>query len=249
MEQRGATEGTARRTAAEADVLVVTVLQRHADTLLRLARRGSLCEDDAADAYQRGVEIFLVNARRLEASSAHSWLFRVVVNEAAAVRKQRLRLVGAPVGMPVDEEARHLPSPEEQVLRREALAHTGEALHALKADELHALMLRADGHSYAEIAAVSGWTFTKVNRALTEGRRRLQARRAAIDAGEECARWRPLFGALLAGSASARDVTGARRHLRGCPACRASVRRLHAEGTAGAPGATRAVGADAAAAA
>lgn len=236
MEQAGAAGGTDRRTAAEADVLVVTVLQRHADTALRLARRGSLCEDDAADAYQRGLEIFLIHARRLEAASAHSWLFRVVANEAAAVRKQRLRLVGPATGEPFDEEARHLPSPEEQVLGREALAHAGEALYALKADELRALMLRAEGHSYAEIAEASGWTFTKVNRALTEGRRRLRARRAAIDAGEECDRWRPLFGALLAGSASARDVTGARRHLRGCPACRAAVRRVHAQAPSTAAG-------------
>jgi RNA polymerase sigma factor (sigma-70 family) len=226
MGQAGVVPETVRRSAAEADLLVVAVLQRHADLLLRASRSGSLCDDDAADAYQRGIEIFLRHARRLEADTAHRWLYRVIRNEAAAVRTQRLRILGPVAVDPAEIEARHLPSPEEQVIGRERLAHASEALGALKADELRALCLQACGQTYGEIAEISGWTRTKVNRALVEGRRRLLARREAIESGQECERWRPLLGAMVSGGASARQLSEVRPHLRNCPACQAKVRHL-----------------------
>jgi DNA-directed RNA polymerase specialized sigma24 family protein len=68
-------DGAAR---VAADDLVVRTVQQHADSLLRLARRHSLCTDDAYDAYQRGLEIFLKHAPRLEPTTAHQWLHTVV---------------------------------------------------------------------------------------------------------------------------------------------------------------------------
>ena len=44
--------------------------------------------------------------------------------------------------------------------------------HRLKPDERRALVLRGEGYSYAEICELNGWTHTKVNRCLTEGRER-----------------------------------------------------------------------------
>ena len=40
--------------------------------------------------------------------------------------------------------------------------------------EIRALLLRAEGYSYAEICELTQWTHTKVNRCLTEGRARLR---------------------------------------------------------------------------
>src|SRR3712207_8727073 len=74
--------------------LIVTTLQRHADSLLRVARRYAACASDAEDAYQRALEIFVRNAGRLEPGSAHKWLHTVVKHEALAVRTQRGKLVG-----------------------------------------------------------------------------------------------------------------------------------------------------------
>ena len=37
-----------------------------------------------------------------------------------------------------------------------------------------ALILQAQGYSYAEIQQLCGWTYTKVNRCLAEGRARLR---------------------------------------------------------------------------
>ncbi len=48
-------------------------------------------------------------------------------------------------------------------------------LAALRADERRALVLQASGYSYAEICALTGWTYTKVNRSLAEGRAKLRA--------------------------------------------------------------------------
>ena len=47
-------------------------------------------------------------------------------------------------------------------------------LPRLKPQERRALGLLAAGHSYKEICAITGWTYTKVNRCVTEGRRRLR---------------------------------------------------------------------------
>lgn len=227
MQHAGRAANGRERSAAEADVLIVAVLQQHADLLLRVARRHSICDDDAADAYQRGLEIFLRNARRLDAATAHRWLCRVVRNEALAVREQRVRHVPAVPVNPDRAEARHEASPEEQVLGREQLAQATEALLRLKDAELHALCLQASGRSYAEIAAESGWTRTKVNRALVEGRRRLLAQCADIDSGRECERWGAVLTALVAGEATAQQLADVRPHLRNCTACRARVRHLH----------------------
>ena len=65
-------------TDAERDALVVEVIRLHADGLLRLARRHSLGNEDAQDAYQRGLEIFLRHAHRLDPDGAPSWLRTVV---------------------------------------------------------------------------------------------------------------------------------------------------------------------------
>src|SRR5688572_20084480 len=43
----------------EAGDLVLATISRHARSLLAVARRYSLCADDAQDAYQRALEIFL----------------------------------------------------------------------------------------------------------------------------------------------------------------------------------------------
>lgn len=223
----GAERCAVEHAPADAEALVVRVLQQHADLLLRFARKHSDCEDDAADAFQRGLEIFLRHSRRLEPETAHRWLYRVIRNEAASIRGQRARELG-PVALDPDRmEARHEPSPEERVLAREARVHQAEALRALKGTELQALWLQASGRSYTEIAAESGWTHTKVNRALTEGRRRAMAQRADIVSGRECERWAGVLGALVAGEATARQLAEVRPHLRGCVACQARVRQLH----------------------
>ena len=56
------------------DALVVSVLAAHAPALLRTARRYSRDADDAQDAYQRALEIFVRRAGRLRRETAANWL-------------------------------------------------------------------------------------------------------------------------------------------------------------------------------
>lgn len=221
--------GTGRpvlRSSEEAQRLVLEVLRVHADSLLRVARRHSLCLDDAQDAYQRAVEIFLRHAATLEEEGAHKWLHTVLKHEAMRVRGGRMRVVSSEDVDFDGHEARDLPDADEQLVRFERTTRSAEALQRLKPQELRALWLKAQGHSYEEIANICSWSYTKVNRCITEGRRSFLDRYADIGSGAECRRWEPVLSAMVDGEAAAKDLTAARPHLRNCPACRARVRAL-----------------------
>src|SRR3954469_20688116 len=148
------------------DDLVVETVTRHAAALLRTARRYSVCADDAHDAYQRALEIFLTRAGRLRRETAVNWLHQVVKHEALAVREARRRLVA------VDElpGAEDGPSPEERVIALDRTARAAEALAGLKSHEVAALWLKAQGLSYDEIAVRQKWTYTNLQVALSRRR-------------------------------------------------------------------------------
>ena len=205
--------------------MVVAMVQTHADGLLRLARRHSICADDAHDAYQRGLEIFLRHASRLDPERAPSWLRTVVKHEAMAVRRMRQRDLG-PSELVADAiEERNAPSPEERAVGSEHVDRAAEALKRCKPQEVRALWLQAEGNSYDEIQEITGWTRTKVNRCLYEGRRAFLARYAGIEAGDECGRWAPLLSALVDGEATTDELVALRPHLRNCGACRSARAR------------------------
>jgi RNA polymerase sigma factor (sigma-70 family) len=213
---------------AQARDLVLHVIAQHADSLLKTARRHSLCADDAQDAYQRTMEIFMRRATTLDPERAHKWVHTVCKHEAMAVRAQRQQLVSSDEPDLDREEARHVPSPEERMVSFDRLRRAAEALQRLKPQELRALWLKAEGFSYAEISEQTGWTYTKVNRCITEGRRAFLMRYERIEDGAECERWLPLLSAIVDGEASPEQLMEVRPHLRHCTACRATVRELHA---------------------
>ena len=66
------------------------------------------------------------------------------------------------------------PGPHERLEDGERVARAARLLARLKPQERRALALQAAGCSYAEIQAITGWTYTKVNRCLAEGRARLR---------------------------------------------------------------------------
>ena len=148
--------------ATRARELVLRVISQHADSLLKAARRHSLCADDAQDAYQRTMEIFMRRAASLDPERAHKWVHTVCKHEAMAVRAQRQQLVASEEPDLDREEARHIPSPEERTVAFDQLRRSAEALQRLKPQELRALWLKAEGFSYAEICEQTGWTYTNV---------------------------------------------------------------------------------------
>ena len=151
------------------------------------------------------------------------WLKTVVKHEALAVRRQRER--AAPVTD--DGELSEPPAPaptHDQAERYERLRHGAEALRRLKPQEVRCLLLRAQGYSYDQICEQTGYSYTKVNRCFSEGRRAFLERVAGIETGAECERLEPLLSALADGEAGAEELASLRPHLKSCLSCRARLR-------------------------
>lgn len=218
-----------RLTEQQAQELVLTTVATHAQALLRVAHRHSLCADDAHDAYQRSMEILLRRAPTLDPKSAHKWLTVVVKREAMEVRRARAEAVTSG-DLDYDTVEAETSSPEERAMSADRATRAAEALQRLKPQELRALWLKALGHSYEEISALTGFSRTKVNRCLAEGRKAFLERYEGIESGEECERWAATLSAIVDGEATAAQLAEVRPHLRNCTACQATLRGLHDSG-------------------
>jgi RNA polymerase sigma factor (sigma-70 family) len=203
------------------------VVRDNAASLLRLARRHSLCDDDAADAYQRTLEIYLRRVDRVDHATAPAWLRTVCKHEAMRLRAARQRVLA---GEEVAWDER--PSPDaadaqERVESLERVARAAEALQGCRPDEARAMLLRADGSSYAEIGELCGWSYAKVNRSLAQGRARFLARFAHIESGAACEGHLPVLSAIVDGEATPDDFLAVRPHLRHCASCRSTLKALY----------------------
>jgi RNA polymerase sigma factor (sigma-70 family) len=212
-----------RPTRTEIEPAARALVERHSGQLIATARRYSLSAEDAEDAYQRGLEIMLTRAPSLQENELVPWLKTVVKHEAFTIRKQRQRaeLAGDP-----ELVSGFGPPTHEQAERLERLRVGVEAMSRLKPQEVRCLLLRAEGYSYKQICDETGWTYTKVNRCISEGRRSFLNRVAGIESGAECERMAPLLSRLVDGEASAEDMAAMRPHLRSCLACRATLREF-----------------------
>ena len=215
----------------EIDPVAFDLIARRGPEILASARRWSSTAEDAEDAYQRGLEILLTKAPTTAEEELVPWLKTVVKHEALAVRRQRER--AAPVTDDGEPSEPRVPAvaTHDQAERYERLRLGAEALRRLKPQEVRCLLLRAEGHSYKQICEITGWTYTKVNRCLSEGRRAFFERLAGIETGSECERLEPLLSALADGEAKADDLAALRPHLRTCLSCRARLREYRAAPT------------------
>jgi RNA polymerase sigma factor (sigma-70 family) len=233
----GGSEGARKRAAVE-------IFARHEQTLRRTARRYSLCADDADDALQRALEILLTKAPTNDPRELIRWTQTVVKHEALAVRRDRERILSGPAAAAGDQGREDwvalIPAeadgPPERAERREAVARSREALKALKPQELRALSLLAEGYSYAEIGEITGFSHTKINRCLAEGRDRFRNFLSRSEDGRRCEEMGPLLSAFCDGEASSDDTAMLREHLHACAGCRATLRAYRA-----APGAAAAL--------
>lgn len=219
-----AARGTRERVAAHA--LVADIARRDGDALLRTARRFSACADDAHDAYQRAMELLLAHAGKIDRAKAVPWLHVVVRREAGAIRRAHDRNVSLDDEDVEEATARLAIQADDQLDTIDLARRAGEALATLKDSEAQALCLRAQGLSYDEIADAYGWSYTKVNRVVTEGRRAFVAHYRAVENGLVCADTTDLVGRFAAGELKPRVALKVRAHLVRCSACRAL---LHAE--------------------
>jgi RNA polymerase sigma factor (sigma-70 family) len=229
-ERRLDPQGAARKRAA------VETYARNEAALLRTARRFSLCVDDAEDALQRGLEILLRKAPSDDPRHLIKWTQTVVKHEALAIRRERENTLAGPAGGKSEHDTEDwvalLPAPNdgppERAERREAIARSREALKALKPQELRALTLLAEGYSYVEIGEITGYSQTKINRCLAEGREKFRKLLARSEGGERCREMQPLISAFCDGEARTEALGELREHLRACPHCRATLRAYRA---------------------
>ena len=90
------------------------------------------------------------------------------------------------------------------------------------------MLLKALGYSYDEIAERTGFSWTKVNRSLTEGRRSFLDRFQQIETGRHCRRFEPVLSAASDGEATSEQTRLLEQHLRACQSCRALLRGYRA---------------------
>lgn len=228
-------QGGPRPSDAARKRAAIELIRHEERTLRRTARRYSVCEDDAEDAFQRALEILLTKAPTDDQRQLIKWMQTVTKHEALAVRRQRERLLGRPPRRSDDDEPDWLelvPSdrdgPADVAERNERIARCREALQTLKPQELHALTLLAEGFSYEEIGERTGWTYTKINRSLAEGRQRFRRSLVSSETGERCTQLELLLSAFCDGESREADTRLVREHLRVCSPCRATVRAYRA---------------------
>jgi RNA polymerase sigma factor (sigma-70 family) len=224
------------RLAGARERATIEMIGRHEAALKRTARRYSLCAEDAEDAYQRALEIALTKAPTDRPQELIRWTQTVTKHEALAIRRKRERLLGNRPSMQQDDGGEDWLSlvpaggsgPGESVVRREAVARSREALRSLKPAELRALTLLAEGYSYAEISSITGYSATKVNRCLAEGRESLRRFLARSEAGELCGEVAPLLSRYCDGELRPGEGEAVGEHLRACASCRAAARAYRA---------------------
>ena len=217
--------------ASERERAAIELIESSGAIVKRTARRYSLCADDADDAYQRALEILLMKAPTTDPQQLVRWMHTVTKHEALAVRRNRERLLSSsPPGDsgedtdPVDLLPALGVGPADTALSREHIARSSEALHALKPQEVRTLILKAEGYSYAEICKLTGWTFTKVNRCMAEGRKRFLEVYESIEEGRRCDELSADLSAYCDGEADGESAEALRRHLRSCASCLAKAR-------------------------
>jgi RNA polymerase sigma factor (sigma-70 family) len=234
-EPRGETSIRPPISAAARKRAAVELIHRHDRTLRRTARRYSICAEDAEDAYQRALEILLEKAPSEDQRELIRWMQTVTKHEALAVRRVRERNLGTPASPSRDGDSdwvQLIPSdkvgPADAAERQERVARVREALKTLKPQELRALTLLAQGYSYSEICDITGWTYTKVNRCLAEGRQRFRLVLSSIEEGRRCEELGPVLSAFVDGEADSGSTPQLLAHLKECNRCRAKVRAFRA---------------------
>jgi RNA polymerase sigma factor (sigma-70 family) len=138
--------------------------------LLGIARRNSACEADAEEAVQDAFLAFIETYDPAGGAPPIAWLSLVVKRACWRAGDRRRREVGELLPGAEAQAERMAGSPPAVEARVVDLEEARARLRELKPDERTAIGLAAAGYAYGEIAERRGWTKTKVNRCLYEGR-------------------------------------------------------------------------------
>lgn len=160
-----------RETRRSVDRLATELFTDRRSHLTRVARHHCRREADVEDALQEAFAAFITEYDPGRGAPALPWL-TLVLKRKCWRTKERREIETPPLAMAEVVIERTMDPSVRFAERDEARARLGE----LKRDERRALILHAAGYTYGEIGERCGWTQTKVNRCLYEGRRALKDR-------------------------------------------------------------------------
>ena len=169
---------------AEVQALAGQIYDAHRSRLLAIARRNCDSAEQAEEALQDAFVLFIDRFNPASEAPPLAWLTLTLKRRCWALYRLQRRgwrqrserdgercsdaeLLGRPSQYPDDL----LDLAEEVVVIRSQLA-------ALNPAERRAISLLALGYSYREIGQITGWSYTKTNRCLAEGRAALRELRA-----------------------------------------------------------------------
>lgn len=183
-----ATSAPAEVRRAGAEALAERLYTAHRRRLLAIARDNSEDREDAEEALQDALVLFIEHFDPAEEAPPLPWLTLTLKRRCWAIYAQRRRRA-RPAGQVRMERVAAGPAdlPQQLCEVAEQAARLRRDLAALKPDERRALALLALGYTYREIGEICGWTHTKVNRSLAEGRARLRGLAGVQGEGERAA--------------------------------------------------------------
>jgi RNA polymerase sigma factor (sigma-70 family) len=159
----------------------------HHRRLLHIATRNAANRDDAEEALQDAFAFFIDHFDPDSQAPPVAWLTLTLKRRCWAKRRrehldrkvsrQSARADGQP-DFPLDSLPSEATGSEEAFERAEWLADARSRLAPLKPTERRALVLIAAGYTYREVAQITGWSYTKINRVATEGRAALRQQAA-----------------------------------------------------------------------
>jgi RNA polymerase sigma factor (sigma-70 family) len=154
--------------------------------LRRQARRHAQLGADSEEALQSACALFI--ERYNPAANPLAWLHTTIKREAWRLAKRSSRrreltitAVPRPDGDGEVDLSDAFPDPAELAESGEEVRSCRAALARLKPDQRTALLLLGLGYSYEEIGELRGWTYTKVNRCIAEGRAALRRRSGSTE--------------------------------------------------------------------
>lgn len=178
-----ATTTTPATRRARVEVLATTLYAEQRSHLLRVANRHAFNADDAEEALNEAFIAFIGKFDPDGEPHPVAWLTLVLKRECWQRRRSHHldRRYGQEATLDQDEVGSVLDwipdpgrSPQDQAELSDRVAEARNQLAELKPDERRALALKALGYSYKEIGEITGWTYTKINRCIAEGRSHLR---------------------------------------------------------------------------
>lgn len=202
-------------------------LQRFGNQLLATARRHSANAADADDAYQRALETLVANPPDIaDPEGLAAWMHTVVRNEALQTHRQKRHELNTAFDEMSESWLGAAPPAEERSIESDELRRGREALSRINPDQTRCLLLRADGLGYPEICETTGFSYAKVNRLLSEGRKAARLQVGMIESGAECQRAFPTLSMIADGEATAEMRAEVQPHLANCLVCRSTLREM-----------------------